>query len=80
MKFALCPAHQPHLGKYQVDQGKGQWEHQLGLPRNLDMLVLAESDLFYSVHNICLCIPEKKRVGGRRVEREQTVSIKYNPN
>lgn len=53
-----------------VDQGKGLWEHKLGPPCNLDMLVLAESDLFYPVQNICLCIPEKKKEGGGEIGEE----------
>lgn len=66
MKFALCPAYQPDLREHRqplarADQGKGQWEPKLRLPHILDMLVLAGSDLFYPVCNICLCIQVERK-------------------
>ena len=60
MNFALCPAHQADLREHRqplarANQGKGQWEHELRPPRVgllvlLNMLILAESDLFYHLY------------------------------
>lgn len=58
-----------------ADQGKGQLEHNLRPSHILDMLVLAGSDLFYPIYDICLYIQVRKAR-----EQKWRISSNYNRN